>query len=158
MTDLQELIGLRKGDRSYEQLSRASGGVITRQRMQALATAPMRAFPDPDTIRALSRALSVAETTVVLAAATSVGLNVRGPSGWEAFLPAGVERIPEHMRNAILSVVHSAMHMTLEEVMPGGQDPRQEAEESAPANITRLPRRVTKAARHGTIANDPDQP
>lgn len=158
MTDLQGLIGLRKGDRSYEQLSKASGGIITRQRMQALATTPMRAFPDPDTIRALSKALGVTETTVVLAAATSVGLRVQGPSGWAALLPAGIESVPDYMRESILSVVHAAVHMTKEEAVSGRQELRAEAEESAPINVTHLPRRVTKAARHGTTPHNPEQP
>lgn len=114
MTDLQALIGLRKGDRSYEQLSKECKGVPTAKRLHMLATAPIKNFPDPDTIRGLSTGLRVTETTIVLAAAESLGLDVRSPDGWAALLPADTERIPSHMRDAILSVVHSAVHMARE--------------------------------------------
>lgn len=160
MTDLRALIGLRKGDRSYEQLSKACDGLPTAKRLHQLATAPIKNFPDPDTIRGLSKGLGVTESTVVLASAASLGLDVHTPTMWAALLPAGTELIPDHMRDGILSVVHSAVRMARDEkeVVTGEQEPRTEAEEPAPMNVTRLPRRVTKAARHGTASNDSDQP
>lgn len=133
MTDLQALIGLRKGDRSYEQLSKECDGVPTAKRLHMLATAPIKNFPDPDTIRGLSKGLRVTETTIVLAAAESLGLDVRSPDGWAALLPADTERIPSHMRDAILSVVHSAVHMATEgEVGSDGKpQPRRQATQQA---------------------------
>lgn len=133
MTDLQALIGLRKGDRSYEQLSKACGGSPSAKRLHMLATAPMKNFPDPDTIRALSKGLGVTETTVVMASAESLGLDVRSPSGWTALLPAGIDRVPSHMRDSILSVVHSAVHMAedMEVGSDGEPQPRRQATQQA---------------------------
>jgi hypothetical protein len=140
MTDLQELIGLRKGDRSYEQLSKACGGLPTAKRLQQLATAPIKNFPDPATIRSLSKGLGVTESTVVLASAASLGLEVHTPSMWAALLPAGTELIPDHMRDGILSVVHSAVRMARDEkevVTDGKPQPRrQEAQQAGSAPKT----------------------
>lgn len=136
MTDLQELIGLRKGDRSYEQVSKACGGTPSRQRLQLLATEPIKNFPDPDTIRGLSRGLGVTESTVVLASAASLGLDVHTPTMWAALLPAGTELIPDHMRDGILSVVRSAVRMAKgeKEVVIGDQEQRTEASKPAAVN------------------------
>lgn len=160
MTDLQALVGLQKGDRSYEQLSKACGGLPTAKRLHQLATAPIKNFPDPDTIRALSKGLGVTESTVVLASAESLGLDVHTPNMWAALLPAGTELIPDHMRDGILSVVRSAVRMARDEreVVTGEQKPRQEAEEPAPINVVQLPNRerVQVAARRRSNPKDSD--
>lgn len=106
--NLQDLIAERKAGRSYEQISAASGGTPTAGRLQQLATSPLRSFPDPDTIRALSTSLRVPVRVVVAASAESLGLETgAGTSRLEAWLPseklgdlsaAGVE--------AVLSVVN----------------------------------------------------
>jgi hypothetical protein len=155
MTDLRELIGLRKGDRSYEQLSKACGGTPSRQRLQLLATEPIKNFPDPDTIRGLSKGLGVTESTVVLASAASLGLDVHTPTMWAALLPAGTELIPEHMRDGILSVVHSAVRMAKneKEVVTGEQESRTEAKEPAAMKasdaqeLTKVATRVRSASK-----------
>lgn len=159
MTDLQALIGLRKGDRSYEQLSKACGGLPTAKRLHQLATAEIKNFPDPDTIRGLSKGLGVTESTVVLASAASLGLDVHTPTMWAALLPAGTELIPDHMRDGILSVVHSAVRMVKDgREVAGGQEPRTEAEEPASMNVHPLPvrRRVATAARQRSTPKSDD--
>lgn len=158
MADLQELIGLRKGDRSYEQLSKACGGLPTAKRLHQLATAPIKNFPDPDTIRGLSKGLAVTESTVVLASAASLGLDVHTPTMWAALLPAGTELIPDHMRDGILSVVHSAVRMARNEmeVVTGEQEPRAEAEEPAPMKPGKDQERMQVATRLRSLPKDSD--
>jgi hypothetical protein len=98
----------------------------------------MKNFPDPDTIRALSKGLGVTETTVVMASATSLGLDVHSPSGWAALLPAGIDTVPSHMRDAILSVVHSAVHMARE--MEVGSDGKPQPRRQAPQQAGSAPK------------------
>jgi hypothetical protein len=76
--DLAQLIEATKGDRSYETLARLAGGVPGAKRWHQLATKPIKNFPDPPTVRALSKALGVTEAVVVLAAARSLGLDASG--------------------------------------------------------------------------------
>lgn len=74
--DLAQLIAAAKGERSYDDLARAAGAVIGRQRWQQLATQKLKRFPDPDTIAAIARGLVVSPTEVVLASARSLGIRV----------------------------------------------------------------------------------
>lgn len=106
--NIAELIRIGKADRSYEQLARDCGGQPTAARLQQIATKPVRTFPDPPTIRGLSKGLRVTEATVVLAAAESLGLDVRrSASRLVSLLPAGVDRLTDEQVDAVLSVVHS---------------------------------------------------
>lgn len=86
--NLAELISSQKGDRSYDQLERDCGGRPSSKRLQQIVTGQLKAFPDPDSIRSLARGLRVSEAAVVLAAAESLGLDVRRA------LPALVEILP----------------------------------------------------------------
>jgi hypothetical protein len=84
---------------TYSDLERASGRALTRGRWQQLgAGVPPRKFPDPESLMVIARVLEVDITTVVLAAARSVGLAVRhqGPDLshlLEGPLPAAVADI-----------------------------------------------------------------
>jgi len=65
-------------DWSYSDLERACDRALTRGRWQQLgAGLAQRKFPDPDSLTVIARVLDVDITTVVLAAARSVGLDVR---------------------------------------------------------------------------------
>lgn len=75
--DLAGLIATAKGDRSYDQISRACGGKPTPERLHQLATQPIKNFPGPDTIAALARGLDRSVTDVVAAASRSLGLDVQ---------------------------------------------------------------------------------
>lgn len=75
--DLAALIAAHQGDRSYDRLSRDCGGIPTGQRLHQLATSQIKDYPAAPTIRGLARGLSVSQTTVVLACARSLGLEVR---------------------------------------------------------------------------------
>lgn len=87
--NLQDLIAERKAGRSYEQLARDCGGAPSAARLQQIATTPLRAFPDPDTIRSLATGLRVPERAVLNASAESLGLDVAGGSSkLEEWLPS----------------------------------------------------------------------
>jgi hypothetical protein len=63
---------------TYSDLERASDRALTRGRWQQLgAGVAQRKFPDPDSLTVIARVLDVDITTVVLAAARSVGLDVQ---------------------------------------------------------------------------------
>lgn len=158
MANLQELISLRKGDRSYEQLSKACGGNPGGPRIHQLATTRIKGFPDPPTIRGLAKGLGVTEMTVVLACAESVGLDIHMPGGdgWAALLPAGTTKIPGYFRDALLTVVHSAIQVIEDaESRVAGQSAAH-ATSTGEASVTPLPaaeegERVTRAARRRQI-------
>ena len=110
---LQELIQARRDERgwSFADLENRAGHRISRGRWQQLATnVRMRAFPERDNIPVLASVLEVDETTVVLAAAKSLGLDVRwrGPD-LAALMPAGTDQLSEPVRDAILAVIRATV-------------------------------------------------
>lgn len=113
---LHDLIRARMKERSwsYSDLERASGRALTRGRWQQLGSGvEQRKFPDPSSLTVISDVLEVDITTVVLAAARTVGLDVR-TRGTELahLLPALTERLSERMRDAILTLVRAAVAET----------------------------------------------
>jgi hypothetical protein len=113
---LHDLIraGMKERGWSYSDLERASGRALTRGRWQQLGSgAGQRKFPDPSSLSVISEVLEVDITTVVLAAARSVGLDVRTRGTDLAhLLPALTERLSERMRDAILTLVRAAVAET----------------------------------------------
>lgn len=106
--NLSELVEATKGDRSYEDLAKQSGGSPGRQRWQQLATQPQKNFPDPPTIRSVAKVLDVSEERVVLAAAESLGLTtVREQSTVAALLPPSADRLTDKQIFAVVSVVRA---------------------------------------------------
>lgn len=119
MLTLQQLIRTRMDERgwSYADLAHRAGDELTRSRWQQLGTGVrMRAFPEPHTIALIAHVLEVDVTTVVLACAEALGLDahLRGPD-LAQLLPAGTERLPERMRDAILAVIRAAVAQTFED-------------------------------------------
>ena len=102
---------------SYSDLERASGRALTRGRWQQLGSGvQQRKFPDPSSLTVISEVLEVDITTVVLAAARTVGLDVRTHGTDLAhLLPALTERLSERMRHAILTLVRAAVTETRSE-------------------------------------------
>lgn len=75
--NLSQLIATYRGDRSNLQLAADSGNRPSPQRWGDLANGkPLKNFPDPPTIRAISSVLGVNERMVVLACAESLGLDM----------------------------------------------------------------------------------
>jgi hypothetical protein len=110
---LHELIRARMRDRgwSYSDLERISDKALTRGRWQQLGSgAPQRRFPDPESLTVMARVLDVDITTVVLAAAQTVGLDVvRRDNAFSELLPERTERLSEGMRDAILTLIRAAV-------------------------------------------------
>jgi hypothetical protein len=110
---LHDLIrtGMHDHGWSYSDLERASGRALTRGRWQQLGSGiPQRKFPDPGSLTVIARVLEVDITTVVLAAARSVGLDVsQQGADLSRLLPEQTERISERMRDAILTLIRVAV-------------------------------------------------
>lgn len=96
---------------SYTDLERASDRALTRGRWQQLGSGgPQRKFPEPGSLAVIARVLEVDTTTVVLAAARSLGLDVGRPGAELAHsLPEDTDRISERMRDAILTLIRCAV-------------------------------------------------
>ena len=124
---LQELIQARRDERgwSYADLEVRADHRITRGRWQQLATnVRVRAFPERDNIPVIAAVLEVDETTVVLAAAKSLGLDVRwrGPD-LAQLMPAGTDQLSEPVRDAILAVIRATVSEAIARAT-GDDEPR----------------------------------
>ena len=110
---LHELIRARMHERgwSYSDLERASDRALTRGRWQQLGSGvPQRKFPEPGSLTVIAAVLEVDITVVVLAAARSLGLDVdRRGTNLAHLLPVQADRISERMRDAILTLIRSAV-------------------------------------------------
>jgi hypothetical protein len=127
---LQNLIRLRMDERgwSYAQLAHRSQGRLTKSRWQQLGTMTrMKEFPELQTVKLMADVLEVDETTIVLSAAASLGIDarLRGPM-LAQLLPAGTDLLSDRMRDAILGVIRAAVAEAAtragetEGVAPGG--------------------------------------
>lgn len=117
---LQALIRMRMDERgwSYGELERRSrraagprGGGLTKGRWQQIGTGVrMTAFPDPASLQLMAAVLEVDITTVLLAAGQTLGLDARrrGPN-FAHLLPAGVDELPEQMRDGLLTIIRAAV-------------------------------------------------
>ncbi len=110
---LHDLIrtGMQERGWSYSDLERASDRALTRGRWQQLGSGvPQRKFPDPGSLTVIAEVLEVDITTVVIAAARSVGLDVsRRGADLSHLLPEHTERLSGRMRDAILSLIRAAV-------------------------------------------------
>lgn len=96
---------------SYSDLERLSGRALSRGRWQQLgAGVQQKKFPDPASLSVIAQVLQVDITTVTLAAARAVGLNVLPVGGDLAhLLPPGTDRLSARMRDAILMVIRAGV-------------------------------------------------
>lgn len=99
---------------SYADLERASGRALTRGRWQQLGSgAQQRKFPDPGSLEVIAQVLEIDITTVVLAAARHLGLDVHHrAAGLAGLLPAGTDQLSERLREAILTLIRAAVAET----------------------------------------------
>ena len=104
--NLSELIDTHRGGRSYAELERDCGGSPSKGRLQQMVRQPIKNFPDPPTVRALAGGLKVGEAAVVLAAAESLGLDVRSsrPRVVE-LLPGDADLLTERQAAAVAHLV-----------------------------------------------------
>lgn len=97
-----------------ESHKRARDG-LSRSRWQQLGTGfRMTEFPEPATLQLIADVIEADITTVLLAAAQSVGLDARrrGPLLGH-LLPAGTDVLSHRMRDAILTIIRAAVAETL---------------------------------------------
>ncbi|WP_400158527.1 hypothetical protein [Arthrobacter sp. BPSS-3] len=89
--NLQELILHRKGDRSYPQLATAAGGAVTSRTLQSITKDGFTRFPDAATLTGIAKALGLQARDVVLAAATTLGIDVDDVCSTDAIHPGARE-------------------------------------------------------------------
>jgi hypothetical protein len=102
-TALRALIRNLRGDRNNVELSRDCGGYPTPSRLQQLSTTPIKLFPDPETIRGLSRGLNVTVAEVIGACAKDIGLNMGGPDE-SALMLSGARDLPESSQQILIAM------------------------------------------------------
>lgn len=86
------------GDVSYERLSQACGGQPSAKRLHQLQNGVMKSFPDPDTIKSLSRGTGFSVLEVLLAAARSLELRVPALDE-DALRIYGLSAIPDRVQD-----------------------------------------------------------
>ncbi len=110
---LAQLIRARMVERgwSYSDLEQESVQALSRGRWQQLGSgAEQKKFPDPASLTVIAAVLQVDITTVVLAAARTLGLDAHTQgSDLANLLPAGTERLSEPIRDAILTLIRAAV-------------------------------------------------
>lgn len=108
---LQLLIRSRMDERglTFPELERASG--LGKSRWHQLASGKrMRTWPDPDTLRLIADTLGYDHTTIVLATAQSLGLEVRTRGSlFSQLLPTGTDLLSPDTREALLSLVRAVV-------------------------------------------------
>lgn len=121
---LQGLIAARRTERgwSYADLEHRAGGKLSKSRWQQLGTgARITEFPEPATLEVMAEVLEVETTTILLSAATTIGMVVRrrGPHLAD-LMPAGTDRLSPRMRDAILAIIRAAVAESLNLDETGG--------------------------------------
>lgn len=96
---------------SYTDLEQLSVQALSRGRWQQLGSGiQQKKFPDPATLKVIAAVLQIDVTTVVLAAAQTLGLDARTRgSDLANLLPPGTERLSEPIRDAILTLIRAAV-------------------------------------------------
>lgn len=114
---LHELIRARMDERGWtyghleRQAAKRSQDGLTRSRWQQLGSGSrMNVFPDPSTLQLIADVIELDITTVLIAAAQSLGLDARRRGPMLAhLLPAGTDVLSDRMRDAILTIIRAAV-------------------------------------------------
>lgn len=107
-----ELINEALDGSSVRKLEADSGYLVKYQTFQQLSKSAPDGFPkDTKTIRGMAIALKVPESTIVLAYAKGLGVDVSTESGIAARMPRGADALGIEMQNALISVVRAAVKM-----------------------------------------------
>jgi hypothetical protein len=106
---LQDLVTTLKGDRTYEQLEDATGGVVKAQRWNQIANGiRVREFPKPVTIEAMAAVLGCDIEVLLLAFARAVGMDVhKRRSNFIDMLPPSVENLTDRQKSFIISAIRA---------------------------------------------------
>jgi len=99
---LQELVLRLKGDRSYDAIEKAAGGIPTSRALQKLVNNGFTRMPAPETFRGLSRALNISQRELVLAAARTLGFAIEAENPSDLLL-VGAGRLPQASQDLLIS-------------------------------------------------------
>ena len=143
---LQQLIKDRKGDRSYQRVSKDSGGKPTFQTLASLAEKPMKSFPSKETIEGLERGLGVPAREIILAAARSLNINVSGDAD---LVIAGAGRLPVASQALLYSMAHEMLNL-----QEGKYDPAETQQDWTQAEYRLAADRGDENIAHDQIADD----
>lgn len=129
---LQDLVTTLKGDRTYEQLEDATGGVVKAQRWNQIANGiRVREFPKPVTIEAMASVLGCDIEVLLLAFARAVGMDVRRrQSSFIDMLPPSIDDLTDRQKSFIISAIRA--------MNDGGDDENPPARRKAKSNSVRL--------------------
>lgn len=94
----------RTGD-SLRQLQKRSSDEVGHSMWDRLAKNTIKEFPRPESIAAIASTLSLSETTVVLAIAKSLGLNVSLPTGPQIPIPDRAEQLDDQGRRLVWDMI-----------------------------------------------------
>ena len=122
---IQRMVLDNKGDRSLERLSKDCGGRPTAAGLQKMTTNELKAFPDVETIRGLSRGLNVPVRDVVLACARSVGLEV-GQDADDVLPLIGAKRLPLESQQLLASISRAWLDFMEPSESDDSDDPTQD--------------------------------
>lgn len=96
--------------KTVRELETDSGELVRFQTFQELSKHDPKQFPkELKTITGLAAALGVPETTVVLAYAKGLGVDINGPSPFALRLPPGVDSLDRDMQDAIVKLIRTAL-------------------------------------------------
>ncbi|MFC7860729.1 hypothetical protein ACFQ9D_12165 [Arthrobacter koreensis] len=101
---LEALLLNRKGDRTWDEVARDCGNVITGKRLQQMGgSKPIKNFPDPPTVKGLARGLNSTVTEILVACARSLGLRAEDPVAG-ALVLHGAASLPESSKDLLRSM------------------------------------------------------
>ena len=135
---------------SYREMARKVDDELTQARLHQLATRPPGRFPESNyTVELLARLLEVPVTTIVLAFAAGLGLDVRPGSGLlSQALPPGVDELPGEDRDTVVAVARALLRARAESSQPAGTDSESRAS-TAPDSAPDAQHEYDLAARRG---------
>jgi hypothetical protein len=93
VTTIAELIAATKGDRSYNDLERDSGNLVSGKRWQQIGAGQpgVKTYPDPESIPGMAKALRVSQEAIVDAYSKALGIEIGTPSQLIMMMPPGTE-------------------------------------------------------------------
>lgn len=126
--NLAELVMAHKGDMTWEHLAEKVGGLGHKRWQQwGLNKPPLKAYPDPPSIRIIAETLGVSEQLVIDACSESLGMATKDEGGLFVTMMRslrGTERLTDGEVLAFVSLVRNAVER---------ETARQAAEERAAA-------------------------
>ena len=133
---LEALLLNRKGDRTWDEVARDCGNLITGKRLQQMGgSKPIKNFPDPPTVKGLARGLNSTVTEILVACARSLGLRAEDPVAG-ALVLNGAGTLPESSKDLLRSM-SSELQFLNEEL----QRERKKEVQQTRDNLVHFPRR-----------------